>query len=502
VSFVFFVVPFQAKGTSARALHPVRGLRYTARMNEKNKKRSESDFLGQVEIPAWAYWGAQTQRAVNNFTVSSHRLPKPMLDALALIKREAARVNCELGLLDPVLADAIVKAADEILAGKLNDHFPVDVFQTGSGTSWNMNLNEVLANRASEMLGHPVGKKEPVHPNDHVNRGQSSNDVIPTAINISTRSVTGLLMTELETLTGALEKKEREFADVIKVGRTHLQDAVPITLGQEFSGYRAQVEKGRERLACVLAGLEELALGGTALGTGVNTHPEFGQRVIARIAAVTGFPFREADSKFEAIASRDAQVSLMGALNGIAVSLMKIANDIRLMASGPRAGLAELTLVTLQPGSSIMPGKINPVIPEIMIQTAAHVMGKMTSVTVAGLTGPLDLQIMQPLIAFESLSALTILTNAVRLFDEKCVRGLEANKERCEELIEWSLAMVTPLALKVGYDKASAIAARAFKEKKTVREIAIAEGVVTEQEAKALFDPRRMLSPQAEGEDR
>jgi fumarate hydratase class II len=252
----------------------------------------------------------------------------------------------------------------------------------------------------------------------------------------------------------------------------------------------------------VLAGLEELALGGTALGTGVNTHPEFGQRVIARIAAVTGFPFREADSKFEAIASRDAQVSLMGALNGIAVSLMKIANDIRLMASGPRAGLAELTLVTLQPGSSIMPGKINPVIPEIMIQTAAHVMGKMTSVTVAGLTGPLDLQIMQPLIAFESLSALTILTNAVRLFDEKCVRGLEANKERCEELIEWSLAMVTPLALKVGYDKASAIAARAFKEKKTVREIAIAEGVVTEQEAKALFDPRRMLSPQAEGEDR
>jgi fumarate hydratase, class II len=464
-------------------------------MSETHKKRVESDFLGQVEIPEHAYWGAQTQRAVNNVAVSGFRIPKPMLDALALIKREAAAVNRALGLLDPKLEEPIKKACDEILAGRHSDQFPVDVFQTGSGTSWNMNLNEVIANRACEILGRPLGKKTPVHPNDHVNRGQSSNDVIPTAINIASRSVAELLGQALDGLASSLKKKEREFADVIKVGRTHLQDAVPVTLGQEFSGYRTQVEKGREKLTCVFTHLEELALGGTALGTGVNTHPEFGKRVIARIAEHTGFAFREADSRFEAIAARDAQVSLLGAVNGIAVSLMKIANDLRLMASGPRAGFAEIHLVTLQPGSSIMPGKINPVIPEIMIQAAAHVMGKTTSVTVAGLTGPLDLQIMQPLIAFETISALTILTNAVRVFDEKCVQGIAANRERCEELIEWSLAMATPLALKLGYDKASAIAGRAYREKKTVREIALAEGVVTEAEADVLFDPRRMLAP-------
>jgi fumarate hydratase class II len=454
--------------------------------------------LGKVEIPGWAYWGAQTQRAVNNFTVSSYRIPKPMLDALALIKREAAKVNCELGLIEASLADAIVKACDEILRGSLSDHFPVDVFQTGSGTSWNMNLNEVIANRANELLGHPLGKKEPVHPNDHVNRGQSSNDVIPSAINISTRSVADMLKLALDSLAKALGQKEKEFAGVIKVGRTHLQDAVPITLGQEFSGYRVQIEKGSERLSRTLSDLEELAIGGTALGTGVNTHPAFGARVADRIKDVTGIPFREAVCKFEAIAARDAQVALMGALNTIAVSLMKIANDIRLMASGPRAGLAELSLVSLQPGSSIMPGKINPVIPEIMIQAAAHVMGKTTAVTVAGQNGPLDLAIMQPLIAFETLSALIIMTNAVRLFEEKCVKGLAADKARCEELVEWSLAMVTPLALKIGYDRASAIAGRAFREKKTVREIAVSEGVISEKEAEVIFDPRRMLSPSAE----
>ncbi len=464
-------------------------------MKDTEKKRSESDFLGKVEIPEWAYWGAQTQRAVNNFTVSSYRMPKPMLDALAMIKREAAAVNRELGLLDPALSEAIVKAALGILAGRFNDHFPVDVFQTGSGTSWNMNLNEVIANRANEILGQPIGLKKPVHPNDHVNLGQSSNDVIPSAINISTRCVAERLVHALGSLVHSLAEKEEEFADVVKVGRTHLQDAVPITLGQEFSGYRTQVEKGRERLAAVLPGLEELPLGGTAVGTGVNTHPEFGKRVIERIARDTGFPFREAECKFEAIASRDAQVALMGALNGLAVSLMKIANDVRLLASGPRAGFAELVLVTLQPGSSIMPGKVNPVIPEIVIQAAAHVIGAASAVTVAGLTGPLDLQIMQPLIAFEALSALVILANAVRLFDEKCVRGMAADKERCEELVQWSLAMVTPLALKIGYDRASELSKRAFKEKKTVREIAIAEGVVTKEEADVIFDPRRLLFP-------
>ncbi|MBN2351578.1 MAG: class II fumarate hydratase [Spirochaetales bacterium] len=467
-------------------------------MNDTDKKRSETDFLGAVDIPEWAYWGAQTQRAIDNFTVSGHRIPKPMLDALAVIKREAAEVNRELGLLDPELAGAIVTAALEILGGAFGDQFPVDVFQTGSGTSWNMNLNEVIANRANEILGRPIGRKKPVHPNDHVNLGQSSNDVIPSAINIATRRVAGRLVDALDSLVRSLAKKEGEFSDVVKVGRTHLQDAVPITLGQEFSGYRTQAAKGRERLKAVLPGLEELPLGGTAVGTGVNTHPQFAKRVIERIAADTGFPFREAECRFEAIASRDAQVALMGALNGLAASLMKIANDVRLLASGPRAGFGELALAALQPGSSIMPGKINPVIPEIVIQAAAHVIGQAAAVTVAGLTGPLDLQIMQPLIAFESLSALEILANAVHIFDEKCVRGMTANKEHCEELVQWSLAMVTPLALKVGYDRASAIAVRASKEKKTVREIAIAEGVVTEAEADVIFDPRRLLSPSAD----
>jgi fumarate hydratase class II len=286
------------------------------------------------------------------------------------------------------------------------------------------------------------------------------------------------------------------------VGRTHLQDAVPITLGQEFSGYKTQIQKGLHRLNAVMTYLEELPLGGTALGTGVNTHPEFGAKVIARIAKTTGLPFREADCRFEAIAARDAQVSLLGVLNGLSVSLMKIANDFRLMASGPRAGLGELKLASLQPGSSIMPGKINPVIPEIVIQAAAYVMGKAASVTVAGLTGPLDLQIMQPLIAFESITALTVLANAVSAFDEKCVQGLAADMERCGEMVEWSLAVVTPLALKVGYDRASAIATRAFREKKTVREIALEEGVITEQEAGTLLDPRRMLSPYEEERNR
>ena len=464
-------------------------------MSQQNETRTESDFLGPVKLPSFAYWGAQTQRAINNFTVSPLRISTPLLQALALVKREAAHINRELDLIEKNIADAVIEACDDILAGQLADQFPVDVFQTGSGTSWNMNLNEVIANRACEILGQPLGKKTPVHPNDHVNRGQSSNDVIPTAINISTRTKSARLLDALSGLAASLGKKEMEFSDVIKVGRTHLQDAVPVTLGQEFEGYRTQIEKGRERLAAIMPSLEELALGGTALGTGVNTHPEFGRRVIARLATAAGFPFRPADSRFEAIAARDAQVALMGALNGLAVSLMKIANDLRLMASGPRCGLGEITLESLQPGSSIMPGKINPVIPEIMIQAAAYVMGKNASVTVAGLTGPLDLQIMQPLIAHETLSALSVLEGAIRVFDERGVRGLNANRERCSELLEWSLAMATPLSLKVGYDKASAIALRAFREKKTVRDVALAEGIITEEEADVLFDPRRMLSP-------
>jgi fumarate hydratase, class II len=462
-------------------------------MKDDKNKRYESDSMGKIGIPAWAYWGAQTQRAVDNFTVSPYRLPSGMRYALVLIKRAAAEVNSSLGLVDPAISDAIVAACDEIAGGSFDDHFPVDVFQTGSGTSWNMNVNEVIANRANELLGSPLGTRSPVHPNDHVNRGQSSNDVVPSAINVSTRIEAGTLLIALSSLASALEQKEKSFAGVIKVGRTHLQDAVPITLGQEFAGYRSQIEKATERLGNAFADLEELPIGGTAVGTGINTHPGFGGLVAARLEAATGISFHSASSKFEGIAARDAQVALAGVLNSIAVSLMKIGNDIRLLASGPRAGFAEIVLPALQPGSSIMPGKVNPVIPEMLIQVCAHVMGKTTSITVAGFTGPLELNIMQPLIAFETLTSLEVLANAVRLFEEKCVRGLDADKERCRELIERSLALVTPLALKIGYDKASEIAKTALTENKTVREIALREGVVTEKEAGEVFDPYKML---------
>ncbi len=462
-------------------------------MNDNDAKRFESDSMGEVAIPDWAYWGAQTQRAVDNFTVSSYRIPVPMLEAIVKIKRLAAIVNAGLGLIEPRISESIVAACDEILKGSFALHFPVDVFQTGSGTSWNMNVNEVIANRANAMLGRPLGTRHPVHPNDHVNRGQSSNDVIPSAINVATRVQSGALITALASLAKALGEKEREFSDVIKVGRTHLQDAVPITLGQEFSGYRTQVEKAARRIEAVLPDLEELPIGGTALGTGINTHPRFASGVVSALKEETGVEFREAVSKFEGIAARDAQVALAGALNSAAVSLMKIANDVRLLASGPRTGFGEIRLPALQPGSSIMPGKTNPVIPEMLIQACAHVIGKAVSVSIAGTTGPLDLNIMQPLIAFECLSSLEILAHAVRLFETRCVAGIDADRERCGELVEQSLALVTPLALKIGYDRASAIAKTALEERKTVREIAIREGVVTAEEAAILFDPAKML---------
>lgn len=460
------------------------------------KTRTETDSLGEVEITAEAYWGAQTQRAVDNFTVSAFTIPLSMRNALAQIKQCAAQVNQQLGLLDTGVAEAIVAACGEILSGKLDHHFPVDVFQTGSGTSWNMNMNEVIANRANELLGGKRGDKSPVHPNDHVNRGQSSNDVIPTALSMSNRLEAEKLITVLVSLSDALAARSVEFMDIIKVGRTHLQDAVPITLGQEFSGYATQVLKASERIKKVLPELEDLAIGGTALGTGVNTHKEFAAGMVKKISEYTGIPFREAACKFEAIAARDSQAALAGALNTVVCSLMKIANDLRLLASGPRTGFAEIELPSLQPGSSIMPGKINPVIPEMMIQVCAHIMGKTTSITVACQTGPLDLQIMQPLLAFETLSALEILANAVHLFEQKCIAGLIADKERCAQLVDWSLAMVTPLALKIGYDKASKVAFKAFSEKKTVKEVAIQEGFVTSEEAETVFDPQRMLAPE------
>jgi fumarate hydratase class II len=459
--------------------------------------RTETDSLGHVNVPSWAYWGAQTQRAVDNFSVSELRIPRPLIRALGMVKEVAAEINYGLGLLDREIAGAIRQAAGEVAEGAWNDHFPIDVFQTGSGTSWNMNANEVIANRANEILGFPRGAKKPVHPNDHVNRGQSSNDVIPTVISMADREEAGEAALALGLLQESLEGKAREFVSVVKIGRTHLQDAVPMTLGQEFSGYARQIEKGRQLLERCFPDLEELAIGGTAIGTGLNTHPDFAVRVVASIAAKTGLPFREAKNKFESIAARDSQVELMGALTTISVSLSKIANDLRLLASGPRTGLAEIILPALQPGSSIMPGKVNPVILEMTIQAAAHIMGSSLSVTLAGQTGPLELNMMQPLIAWETLSSLSLLNRTAAALARRCIDGVQADVERSREWIERSLALVTPLSLRVGYDKAAKLAQKALAENRTIRDVIVAEGILTVEEADRLLDPNGMLGPQA-----
>ncbi len=455
--------------------------------------RLESDTMGEVEIPGWAYWGAQTQRARENFTVSDFKIPESLVHSLGLIKYYAAETNLELNNIAEDIAEAVKKAAKEVIDGKWNEHFPIDVFQTGSGTSWNMNVNEVIANRASKILGHPIGKKEPVHPNDHVNRGQSSNDVIPAAIHIACRLKAEETVKSLEVLQKSLSEKSEEFKDVVKLGRTHLQDAVPMTLGQEFSGYAKQIEKGIGRIKNTFKNLEETALGGTAVGTGINTDPLFGKKVMEKIAAHTGISFVKASNYFEAIACRDAQVELMGALNTVAASSMKIANDLRILASGPRAGFGEISLPSLQPGSSIMPGKINPVIPEMVIQVAAHVTGKVISVTIGSQNGPLELNIMKPLIAFECLTSLSLISNMAQNFAAKCINGIKANAEQCENWVKWSLALVTPLANKIGYDKAASIAKKAFSEKKSIMETALEEKVLPEEELKKLLDPKNMI---------
>ncbi|MFW5743945.1 MAG: class II fumarate hydratase [Spirochaetota bacterium] len=457
------------------------------------ESRVERDSMGEVSIPGWAYWGAQTQRAVENFSVSEHRIPKAMIAALALIKKHAAVANGELGTVDEKLTKVIAEAADEVLAGRWDDHFPIDVFQTGSGTSWNMNTNELVSNRANEILGEPIGHRHPVHPNDHVNRGQSSNDVIPTAVHVANRMELPSLVEAVRSLSASFRRKADEFAKVVKIGRTHLQDAVPMTVGQEFDGYAVQMKKNAERLERTMANLEELALGGTAVGTGLNAHPQFAEKAIAGIAKETDIPFRPAESRFEAIANRDAQVELAGALNSLAVSLMKIAEDLRLLASGPRAALGEIVLPELQPGSSIMPGKVNPVIPEMIIQVAAHVLGKVASITAAGQHAPLELNMMHPLLAHETLSAIGLLRESCTRFAERCVDGITVDEKRCEYWIEWSLALVTPLATRIGYDKAAELAHKAFHENRTIRDVVIESGLLEESELDELLDPRSMV---------
>jgi len=450
--------------------------------------REESDSMGTVKVPEDAYYGAQTQRAVDNFSVSGLTLQLSFIRAIASLKKNAAQVNRDFGLLSPDLSPAIIQAAQEIIDGTFDEQFVVDVFQTGSGTSTNMNVNEVIAGRANEIMTGNIGGKSPVHPNDHVNCGQSSNDVIPSAIHIAALgSIREKLLPSLEKLVRSLQAKSFEFAGVAKIGRTHLQDAVPMTLGQEFSGYARQVELGIERLKTIEPRLAELALGGTAVGTGMNTHAEFARRVIAMIAQETGIPFVEAKNHFEAQAAQDAAVEASGVLKTIAVSLMKIANDLRWLSSGPRCSINEIILPDLQPGSSIMPGKVNPVIPEVVLQVAAQVIGNDAAITIGGQAGNFELNTMLPLIAYNLLQSIMILAAAVTLFAEKCIDGITANKEQCASTVDTTIALVTPLVPIIGYDTAAAIAKEARETGKTIRGIALKKKILSEEQLNTLL---------------
>ncbi|MDQ3227545.1 MAG: class II fumarate hydratase [Chloroflexota bacterium] len=448
--------------------------------------RIERDTLGEVTLPAGALYGAQTQRAVDNFPISGEPLPSEMIRALGLIKTAAARVNRELGLLDPELAAAIENGACAVAAGQLDAQFPIDVFQTGSGTSSNMNANEVIAALASTELGRRV------HPNDEVNLGQSSNDVIPTALHVSAVvAIENELLPALRQLHESLVQKADEFDDVVKIGRTHLMDAVPIRLGQEFSGYARQIELAIARIEATLPGLRELAIGGTAVGTGLNTHPEFGARVARELTELTGSVFQEAENHFEAQGSRDAYVFTAGALTALAAALMKIANDIRLLASGPRAGLGELILPSLQPGSSIMPGKVNPVICEAVIQVGAQVMGNAHAIALGGQWGQLDLNVMLPMMARNMLESIRLLANVSRVFVDKALADLEANRERAESYVEGSISMATALNPLIGYDHAAKIAKKSHATGRTIRDLAYEESGLTREQIDEALHPRR-----------
>ena len=454
--------------------------------------RTEEDSLGEMRVPADAYWGAQTQRAVENFPVSGIGMSRRFIRALGVVKKAAAQANRDLGLVEDDTAEAIVAAADEVIAGEHDDQFPVDVFQTGSGTSSNMNANEVIANRAAELAGAEIGDRV-VHPNDHVNYGQSSNDVIPTAMHVAAlEAVEKDLVPALETLHAELKAKETEFDGVVKTGRTHLQDATPIRLGQEFGGYRTQVAKGIERAEDVQSNLRELALGGTAVGTGLNTHPEFPELAAEYISDETGTEFREAANHFEAQAAHDAMSEAHGALETIAGSLNKIANDLRLLASGPRNGLGEIEQPENQPGSSIMPGKINPVVAESVNQVHKQVVGNDAAVSAGAARGEIDLNLYKPVIAHNFLESAQLLSNVAATFGERFVGKLEANEAFARERVEQSMALATALNPAIGYDKASKVAKEALAEDKSVREVAVSEGYLTEAEADEVLNPEAM----------
>ena len=458
--------------------------------------RKEKDSMGTVSVPKDSYYGAQTQRAIDNFNISGIMLSDAMIKALGMIKKSAAIVNCNLSLLDNDRKDAIIKAADEVIEGKFNDQFLIDIFQTGSGTSSNMNCNEIIANRASEILGGKIGSREPVHPNNHVNLGQSSNDVIPTAIHIAANiKIQNELIPVLLILSEEINNKAEEFKDVIKIGRTHLQDATPITLGQEFSGYAQMINNGIERLRNTKRYLSEIAQGGTAVGTGLNTKKNFGKLMAEQISKMSGVKFMEAPNHFEAQASQDASVETSGTLKTVAVSLSKIANDIRWMGSGPRSGIGELILPAVQPGSSIMPGKVNPVICESIIQICAQVIGNDVTITLGGQGGVFELNMMLPLIAHNLLESIEILSTGSNMFTNKLIKGLSANKEKCFDYIEDSLAMCTSLAPVIGYDKAAEVAHKAYETGMTIKQVCIKEKLFDEDKLDELLNPKAMIKP-------
>jgi fumarate hydratase class II len=458
--------------------------------------RTESDSFGPIEVPAERYWGAQTERSRHNFRIGEDRMPMPIIRALGIVKLAAAEANRELGLLDQRRARAIARAAREVIEGKLDDNFPLVVWQTGSGTQTNMNLNEVIANRANELLGGKLGAKQPVHPNDHVNMSQSSNDSFPTAMHIAAAmSINADLIPALSELLLALRKKEREFAHIVKIGRTHTQDATPLTLGQEFSGYAAQVESGIARLRIAVKELYPLAQGGTAVGTGLNSKPKFAKLFAKHVAKITRLPFTSAPNKFEALASHDAYVFVHGAINSMATGLFKIANDIRLLGSGPRSGLGELILPENEPGSSIMPGKVNPTQCEAMTMVCCQVFGNHTTITVAGSQGHFELNVYKPVLAYCMMHSIRLMSDVTRSFTEHCIEGIRADEKRIRELMERSLMLVTALAPKIGYDNAAKVAKSAHARGTTLKEEALRLGFVSADEFDLLVQPDRMTRP-------
>ena len=467
----------------------------TATKNQNNI-RVETDSFGEIEVPANHYWGAQTGRSLGNFKIGGERMPLPLVRALGIIKRAAAEANMALGVMDAKLGAAIVQAADEVIDGAMNDEFPLVVWQTGSGTQTNMNANEVISNRAIEILGGVMGSKKPVHPNDHVNMGQSSNDTFPTAMHIAAgEQIYHELVPSLEYLHAALNKKANDFMHIVKIGRTHLMDATPLTLGQEFSGYAKQIEFGIARVKATLPRVLQLAQGGTAVGTGINSKIGFADAFAARVADITGLPFITAENKFEALASHDAMVELSGALNTIATSLMKIANDIRLLGSGPRCGIGEIILPENEPGSSIMPGKVNPTQCEAMTMVCAQVMGNNTAVTVAGSHGHFELNVFKPVMIYNVLQSIRLIADACRSFTDNCVTDIKADEQRITKLMNESLMLVTALNPHIGYDNAAKIAKKAHKEGTSLMQAGVELGLLTEAQFKEWVRPEDMIKP-------